>query len=117
MTSESNEPSPDAIIAGIHAIRAKLLAEYDGDIVALTDAARARQNEGGIPVVSRATESSPRGPKAVIKCGKIQLLPKYDVFAKSMRHDSITTSKRFVAMPARKKRRADTRWCRCRRVR
>ena len=55
MTSESNEPSPDAIIAGIHAIRAKLLAEYGGDIVALTDAARARQNETGIPVVSRAS--------------------------------------------------------------
>ena len=68
MTSESNEPCPDAIIAGIHAIRAKLLAQYDGDIVALTDAARARQNESGIPVVSRASESS--SSKALHGTGK-----------------------------------------------
>jgi len=39
MTTTSNEPAPDAIVAGIHRIRKQLLDEYQGDLRAYFESA------------------------------------------------------------------------------
>ncbi len=65
MTTASNEPSPDAIIEGIHRIRQQLLEEHGGDLRAYFDAACKRQQESGRPVVSRPlrTRQAPSSSK------------------------------------------------------
>jgi hypothetical protein len=50
MTTNSNEPSPDAIVAGIHQIREDLLKAHSGDLRAYFEAARKRQYESKLPL-------------------------------------------------------------------
>ncbi len=57
MTTASNEPSPEAIVEGIHRIRQEMLEEHNGDLRAYFDAACKRQQESGRPVVSRPLRS------------------------------------------------------------
>jgi len=45
--TQSPEPSPDAIIQGLHQIRADILAEFDGDIFALTADAKRQLDASG----------------------------------------------------------------------
>ena len=56
MTTEFKEPSPDAIVEGIHLIREQLLAEYGGDLRAYFESARRRQYELGRPLRSKPEE-------------------------------------------------------------
>ncbi len=61
-TNLSNEPSPDAIVEGIHHIREKLLQQYGGDLRTYFESVRKRQQESGKRVVSHPprSEKSPR---------------------------------------------------------
>ena len=47
MNTPSLEPSPDAIIQGLHRIREAIVAEFGGDLKALSADARRRQEESG----------------------------------------------------------------------
>jgi hypothetical protein len=57
MTIRSNEPDPDAMIAGLHKIRQDLLAEHGDNLAAYVAAAQTRQNESGRPIVTRPQRS------------------------------------------------------------
>jgi hypothetical protein len=57
MTPTYREPSPDAIVAGIHLIREQLLAEHKGDLQAYFESARRRQYESGQPLRSEPLKS------------------------------------------------------------
>ncbi len=61
ITNPSSEPSPDAIVEGIHHIREQLLQEYGGDLRAYFDSVGHRQMESGKVVVSHP----PRAGKTV----------------------------------------------------
>ncbi len=45
--TQSLEPSPDAIIQGLHQIREVIVDSFQGDLQALTDGARRRERESG----------------------------------------------------------------------
>lgn len=64
ITNCSNEPSPDAIVEGIHRIRDGLLAQHGGDMKAYFDAAYQRQQDATRAIASRA--ASPRRSRGVI---------------------------------------------------
>jgi len=52
MTTASNEPASDGIVAGIHRIRKQLLDEYQGDLRAYFESAVRRQRESKRPLHS-----------------------------------------------------------------
>jgi len=64
MMTTSNEPSPDAIIEGIHLIRQQLLEEHGGDLRAYFDTACKRQQESGRPAVSRPLRTQQTPPSS-----------------------------------------------------
>lgn len=44
------EPSPDTIIRDLHRIREAIVDSFDGDLHALTEDARRRQEQSGRPI-------------------------------------------------------------------
>jgi hypothetical protein len=58
MTTNSNEPSPDAIVSGIHQIREDLLKAYNDDLRAYFDSARQRQYQAEQPIQQKKEATS-----------------------------------------------------------
>lgn len=50
MNIPSHEPDPDSMIAGLHQIRESIVESFGGDLHALTDDARRRQEQSGRPI-------------------------------------------------------------------
>lgn len=58
MTTKSNEPSPDAIISGLHQIREDLLKQHNDDLRAYFDSARKRQYQAQQPIKPKKEATS-----------------------------------------------------------
>jgi len=59
MSTRSNEPSPDSIVPDLHVIREQIVAEYGGDLMKLTAAARQRQESSGHKIIRTNRGQSP----------------------------------------------------------